>query len=874
MATASGIRAGKAYVELGVVADKLNKGLVTAQAKVDAWAAGSKKTLFSAFAVAAPVAMAVKTFAAFDDQMRLVQGVTQSTGAAFEQLTERAKELGRTTSWTAAQVAEGMISLGRAGFQTDEIDKSISSVMDLARATGAEIGMATDIASNAMRSFNLDASQMSRVCDVLTATANGSAQTIEDLGYALADVAPIAASTGLTLEDTAKLVGALANFGVKGSSAGTVLKNIQTRLASDANAQKTYLELGINTTDAEGNLRKLNDILSELGQKISSMPSAERLSTIKTLFGQYGLKGVSITAADFKELNAAIDNASGAAERTAKAMDDGIGGAMRLTASAVEGFKIALGESLVPTLTVFAEKIQDGAAWLTAYTKEHPRAITESAALTLKLGAAAAAVFTLSKAMSLAVSGVRVATSAYGSLSKVVNVFVGASKAAAAAEKAQAAASTALANVQKAVTAVNAAKTAQARAAALAELELAKAEYKGAAAASLDATAKARATASTVALTTASVAAVAVVAALVYGLNRYATAADRAADKAANAADAAARLSDENAQRREMDTSLFEQLDELAQKTSLTNEEFATAQNIVEQLQSRYGNLGVTCDATSKSILGMADAQNKFNQAKQAAVIADVENEIKKRERQLDALNRVDEKYGFSTGKTTFASGVMGARNFFGGKSWEEARVENKQQRADVVGELQALRQQLAAAQNVANAQARDASEQAQRAAAATQPQGPQPLQPVVVEQPATEAEGAPLDVDVRAAASVFDAGADALSAALAPLESFDATTSEIAAQVENYNAQQFDFEPGILAEPIANEFANLVDALDGIGASIGASFASSGTFNAFEAMESDGAAQLDETRKQTRALNDIRADIRRYYENTDDEWI
>lgn len=872
--SAGGVRAGRAYVELGLNTSKLAAGLATAQARVASFAAASKAALVSAFTVSAPVALVVKTFAEFDDQMRLVQAVTKSTGDQFAALSEKAKELGRTTSWTAAQVAQGMTSLGRAGFGSAEIDASIGSVMDLARATGTDISTATDIAGNALRAFNLDAAQMVRVCDVLTATANGSAQTLEDLGEAFKDVAPIAYSTGLSIEDAAKLVGSLANFGVKGSQAGTVLKAIQTRIASDAGAQSKYIELGIDTTDAEGNLRNVADVLVELGQKIQNMPSAERLATIKTLFGAYGLKGVSLTSANFTDLASAIDNASGAARNAAEAMDSGLGGAIRLTKSAIEGLSIAVGESVAPALAQFATTVQDAAGTLTKYAQTHPGAIAQVAALTVKLGAGAAALFAVSKALSLTLAGVKLLTSGYSTIIKTVDLFVGATRAAEAAQKATIATTTALSNVQKAATAVATAKTAAEKTAAQASLVLATSEYKSAAATQAAAVATARARAAVVAFTAGTVAAVAVVGALAYALNRYATAADRAASKAREAAEAAANLSQENAQRREMDQTLFDQLTELANKTQLTNEEFATAQNIVEQLESRYGALGVTCDETSRSILGLADAQNRFNAAKQAAIIADVQNEIRQRERQLDALNRVDEKYGFSTGKSTFASAVKGAKVFFGGETWEEARVRNKQERADVVGELSALRQQLAAAQNVANAQARDVAE-ANRPAPEPAPPTVEPYSPpptdLNVETIAEETGDASTQ-----AAETFAAGAGELSAALAPLEEFDALTGTLADTIETNAAASWAFDqPSILFEPFAVDFTNAVGAaLDDVGATLSASWASSGTFSAFEAMDASATSQLNETRRQTRILDDLRTELRRANAAEEGDWI
>lgn len=144
--------------------------------------------------------------------MRAVQAVSGSTGAEFEALTAKARELGRTTSFTAEQVASGMVELGRAGFKAPQIDAAIASAMDLSRSTQTEIPLATEIAGNALRAFDLEASEMGRVRDVLTATANNSSQTLEDLGEAFKFVAPIAKDAGTSIEDAAKIVGTLATY--------------------------------------------------------------------------------------------------------------------------------------------------------------------------------------------------------------------------------------------------------------------------------------------------------------------------------------------------------------------------------------------------------------------------------------------------------------------------------------------------------------------------------------------------------------------------------------------------------------------------------------------------------------------------------------
>ena len=170
-----------------------------------------------------PFQEAAQVFADFDARMRMVGAVTGSSSEAMSKLTEKAKELGATTVFSASQVAEGMASLGRMGFNPTEIDNAIKSMMDLSLATGTDLAQASEIAANNMRVFGLDASKMSHIADLLAFTANGSAQTLEDLGEALKTAGPIASRAGFSLKDTAAQLGVLTNMGILGSMAGTAI---------------------------------------------------------------------------------------------------------------------------------------------------------------------------------------------------------------------------------------------------------------------------------------------------------------------------------------------------------------------------------------------------------------------------------------------------------------------------------------------------------------------------------------------------------------------------------------------------------------------------------------------------------------------------
>jgi TP901 family phage tail tape measure protein len=181
----------------------------------------------------------------------------------FERLTEKAKLLGRTTSFTATQVAAAMLEFGRAGFDPDMIDVAIASLLSLARATGTDLPIATEIAVNSMYSFELGAGDMRRVCDVMVAAANGAAMTFADLGDSMSYCAPIAKEYGLTLEDTCKLIGALSNYGIKASQAGTTFRRILTNLA-DADIQKQLRSLGVAVVDMNtGKMRVVSAVLRD-----------------------------------------------------------------------------------------------------------------------------------------------------------------------------------------------------------------------------------------------------------------------------------------------------------------------------------------------------------------------------------------------------------------------------------------------------------------------------------------------------------------------------------------------------------------------------------------------------------------------------------
>lgn len=168
-------------------------------------------------AMFAPFAKGASVFAAFDDVMRRVGAVTAASVEKLSALGDLAKSLGASTAFTAAQVAAGMQSLGMMGFSTEEIRASTAAIMNLSQATGTELAVAATIAANNLRVFGMGAKDIGKVSDYLAATANGSAQTLTDLGEALKTAGPAAASVGQTVRQTSAALGVLANMGIRRS---------------------------------------------------------------------------------------------------------------------------------------------------------------------------------------------------------------------------------------------------------------------------------------------------------------------------------------------------------------------------------------------------------------------------------------------------------------------------------------------------------------------------------------------------------------------------------------------------------------------------------------------------------------------------------
>lgn len=693
MPSAAAVRAGRAFIELFAKQDQLNndlrKGLNSVQAFAAKAAEFAKINIVATVAVAYPIKDLIGDYARFDDKMRVVQATTKATGKDFEDLTGLARELGRTTSFTAQQAASGMVALGRAGFKTNDIKTLIGHFLDLSRASATELPRSIEIASAVLRGFNFDSSQAARVADVLTVAANGSAQTLDDLGESYKYVASLAREEGMTFEDSAKALAFLANMGIKGTMAATAMRNILMRM-SQKDIQLKYRELGVEVVDKDtGALRSLSDVMLDLSNAVKTVPPANKLGIFRELFGLYGLAGGASLASgvDFNEMFKSIDEASGRAREVAQGMDEGIGGKMRLAWSEIKDLFLSIGETITPALEEILAQVDEFTSKFKTFFQENAKTLNnfiqvgagvmsgvlDVAAFIAKLSTAYAPVTKLM----IAFQGAKVYILGFAlALKSVANTFqtfrAGLSAFAKIAEKAFLAFNSAdaktfggqsmkermeeaqykiqryqsfMANYQKKraeflkVAATNPATSAAYAAAkadkiaALRALLRARADKKAAQAALIRMQAQ-------LGLVRAigMVGGVAAVGALA---GRIILGSEARAQRAVENHTQNVEKEGEILERKqEQEKQAMNKLAEYAQKQRLNNNEIKESQRLIEMLTSKYGDLGISIDKATGKIEGLTEAQAKLTEKQTQALIQQKRAESMARKSRIEYLKR------------------------------------------------------------------------------------------------------------------------------------------------------------------------------------------------------------------------------------------
>ena len=313
---------------------------------------GKMKQIAGITAVGMGIKKSISMFTAFDDVARRVQGTTGANAETMELLRYQAKELGRTTSWSASEAAEAQFEFAKAGFSNNEILAATPGILDTATAAQMGLAEATEITAGALRMFGLDASKSTQVGDMLTKTASSTTTDVRDLAESLKYSGNGAKQFGLSLEQTLGILGQLGNLSLKGSQAGTALQAVFSTL-QNSKKQEMLMNIGVQLTE-DGSYRNILDIIEDIKDKTKGMEKAQRESFISQVFQEQGSQAMNrLLATPKEELDKLINevkNSSGFSQELANTLNAGLGGSFRNLTSATEGLAIAFGEYLEPSI--------------------------------------------------------------------------------------------------------------------------------------------------------------------------------------------------------------------------------------------------------------------------------------------------------------------------------------------------------------------------------------------------------------------------------------------------------------------------------------------------------------------------------------------
>lgn len=318
----------------------------------------------TATAIGAIGAASVKVGSDFEASMSKVAAISGATGDDLKALTDKAKEMGATTKFSASESADALQYMAMAGWKTEDMLNGLEGIMNLAAASGEDLATTSDIVTDALTAFGLSAEDSTHFADVLAQASSNANTNVGMMGETFKYVAQVAGALGYTAEDTALAIGLMANSGIKASQAGTSLRSIMSRMAKPTKeVQGAMDKLGVSLTDSNGNMKSLNEVMGDLRNGFAGLSEAEAAEMAAALGGQEAMSGllaiVNASDDDFDKLSDAIYSCDGAAKRMADTMNDNLQGQITILKSGLEGLGISLYENMEAPLKEVVKEAQN-----------------------------------------------------------------------------------------------------------------------------------------------------------------------------------------------------------------------------------------------------------------------------------------------------------------------------------------------------------------------------------------------------------------------------------------------------------------------------------------------------------------------------------
>ena len=347
----------------------------------------------------------IETGKAFEASMSNVGAISGATSEELDRLSEKAKQMGASTKYTASQAADAFSYMALAGWKTEDMLAGIDGVLSLAAASNMDLALASDIVTDYLTAFGLTAQDSAKFVDQMSFAMSNSNTTTQLLGEAYKNCAAPASSMGYSVEDTTAVLMTMANAGIKGGEAGTALNAIMTRLATDTKSCASILEkYGVHVYDAQENMQSLSSILQGVSGVWTTLTDQQQANLAKVIAGtnhysslQTIMKGLSDSAKEsgmsFTDYSAALEECDGTAQGMATTMIDNLAGDMTILDSSIDGVKIALSEKLnpimrdlvqyitekMPEIQKSSEKALDTVVVIAEWCKKHMPEIKETA---------------------------------------------------------------------------------------------------------------------------------------------------------------------------------------------------------------------------------------------------------------------------------------------------------------------------------------------------------------------------------------------------------------------------------------------------------------------------------------------------------------
>lgn len=433
MAGTKGIRAGRAFVELFADDSRLVMGLRGAQRKLLAFGASVRRMgqtlLTSSLLAAAPLAISVKIAAGFEAGMARVKALTGATGAEFKALGDLAREMGKTTVFTARQSAEAMQFFALAGFETNEIMKAMKPTLDLAAAGQIEIAEAADIAAKVMGGMGIAAEDLGHSVDVLAKAMTTSLTDITMLGEAMKFIGPVAQTAGIGLEEIVAVIQVLSDAGIQGAMAGTSLRGmLLTLVGPSAEGARAMRGLGIDIEGVGGKMLPLADIVRQFNRGLDGMGEVKRLNVLKKIFPARQVAGIAkLLEAGGDQLEIFVErlkDAGGTAASVASIQLDTLAGDATILKSALEGLAISVGTVLIKPLRAASQWFTKIAGATTEWFEANRHIVFIAAAVVMGIAALGTALIVTGVALAGISMGIGVFTTILGAIATILTPVV------------------------------------------------------------------------------------------------------------------------------------------------------------------------------------------------------------------------------------------------------------------------------------------------------------------------------------------------------------------------------------------------------------------------------------------------------------------